>query len=141
MSKQKSVNKKNKVKSKVNGTFVLMLTCFGIETAVFFIACIAALIADVKSNSFYIFSMISLCLGCLGSGFVSVRKTKKNGLLNGIFYALPANVFYIVISLFFNSFKIDYFIIISLLLLVLSSAIGGVLSVNFKPKTKIKAKR
>lgn len=141
MSNFQNTNKKTNIKSKFNESLLLMLTCFGIETAMFFIACVVALIADLKSDSFCIFSVISLCLGCLASGFVSVRKTKKNGLLNGIFYSLPSNVFYILASSALNAFKIDYFIIISFVLLLLASAVGGILSVNFKPKTKIKSKR
>ena len=125
----------------MSSKFTILFICFIIETAMLFIVCIGALAADVKSKNFYILCVIALCLGCFASGFVAVRKTKKNGLLNGILYCLPSNLFYVIVSSALNAFKIDYFIIISFVSLIVASAIGGVLSVNFKPKSKLKTKR
>ncbi len=141
MSALQNSSKKIKNKSKVNESIMLLFICFIIETAMLFVVCIGALAVDVKSKNFYLLSAISLCLGCFVSGFVSVRKTKKNGLLNGILYCLPSNLLFIIVSSALNAFKVDCFTIISFVLLVIASAIGGVLSVNFKPKSKIKTKR
>lgn len=138
MSKQQNSNISG---SKLKEVIILMAVCLGIQIGILVTACIIGYILGIKSGGYYIYSLIALCFANIISGFVAVRKTKKNGLLNGIFYSLPSIVFFIIISSVFNTLNIDYHIIISFLLLIFASAAGGVLSVNFIPKPKIKRKR
>ncbi len=138
MQKQK---KSMKHTSAFTETVTTMLLCAGIQLVTFIAACILAMVIDVHSNGYYIFSIGSFCVGGAISGFLSVKKKRKNGLISGIIYALPSCVLYIFISAAMNAFKIDYLIAVSFVLIVLSSASGGVLSVNIRPKAKVKVKR
>lgn len=64
-------------------------------------------------------------------------KIHKNGLVTGLLYSLPCNVIWLLISLIINSFKADATGLIAFAVLVISSMLGGILSVN----TKLKAKK
>ena len=133
--------KNNKNTNIFNNRIILLLISFIIETAFFLIGVAIALFADIKNTGYYSTCLLSLGLGCFVSGFVTARKIKQNGFMNAVIYSLPGNLFYIVFSSALNAFKIDYHIIFSLILIIVSSAIGGIISVNVRPKLKIKTKR
>ena len=134
-------NKNNKNTNIFKDRIRLLLISFTIETAFFFIGAVIAFFADIKNSGYYSMCLLSLSLGCFVSGFVTARKMKHNGLMHAVIYSLPGNLSYIVLSSALNSFKIDYHIILSLMLIIVSSAIGGIISVNVRPKLKIKTKR
>lgn len=136
-----SLSQNKKANTAINVHFILIFMCFGIETAALLIASFFSFAIDVKSADLYLVSTVSLCVGCLISAFITVRKRKRNGLLNGILYCLPANIFYMLLSSAFNSFEIDMRTAVSFIIIVAFSAIGGIVSVNFKQKIKIKSKR
>ena len=141
MPKQKGLNKKTSSASKTTEVITLMFICAAMQTSVFICACIFSLLINVKNDIYFPVAVAALCIGSAFSGFTSVRKIRKNGLLNGILYVLPSNVVYMMISLAMNSFVFDYITLISFTLLVIFSAVGGVISVNFIPKTNNRVKR
>lgn len=132
----------NKNKSKRENTpFLLILYALLTETAFFIASCILALILDIKQGNYYIFCLAALSVGSLASGFISARITRKKGMLNGIIYALPSNILFTLISASLNSFSVDYNVILSLAMLVVCSAAGGIASVNIRSRKIITPKR
>ena len=137
-----SLQYKNKKNTNIfNDRIRLLLINFIIEASFFLVGAAIALFVDIKSSSYYSACLLFLGLGCFVSGFVTARKIKQNGLLNAVIYSLPGNMLYIILSSVLNNFNIDYHIIFSLILVVISSAIGGIISVNERPKLKSKVKR
>ena len=131
----------NKNKSKRENTpFLLILYALLTETAFFIASCILALILDIKQGNYYIFCLAALSVGSLASGFISARITRKKGMLNGIIYALPSNILFTLISASLNSFSVDYNVILSLAMLVVCSAAGGIASVNIRSRKVITPK-
>ena len=133
--------KKQLNKSKATSTPVLLILYAFLAEIIFFTAsCIIALILDIKHENYYIFSITALALGSFASGFVSTRKIRRKGMLNGIIYALPSNLIFTFISVILNSFSIDYNIIFTFILVVVSSAAGGITSVNIRSRKIITPK-
>lgn len=72
------------------------------------------------------------------SGFYVGIKLRKNGMLNSLLYNMPLNIIYLVISSVLNLFKIDLTILFAAIIILSSSMLGGVLSVNNKSIAKTK---
>lgn len=106
-------------------------------TLVYTTACIAAYIINVKQENYFIFSMGGLCLGCAAAGFITGVKKRRKGMIYAVLYSLPSIVLYAVISMIINSFKIDYTLIVSVVLPVIFSALGGIISVNMRTRPKV----
>lgn len=120
-------------------SIVQILICnLMIQLTVFLAVCIVALIADIKSDLFYIFSLITFAVGNMLTGFYSARKKRRNGLIVAALFSLPTNLLIIFFSLIFNGFSFDYKLLTSTPILFIASAIGGIIAVNMKKKAKIK---
>lgn len=131
-----------KAENKIISELKLPVTEIILQAVIFTLSAVIAYIADVKTTEYYIFSIVSLSTGSFLNGFVSGRETRKKGLLNGIIYTLPSVVFYNFISLIANGFKADYvFLILSFIIPVIFSAIGGILSVNIRLNKRVKSRR
>ena len=131
-----------KAENKITSELKLSVTGIILQAVIFTLCAVIAYIADVKTTEYYIFSIVSLLTGSLLNGFISGRETRKKGLLSGIIFTLPSIVFYNFISLIANGFKADYvFLILSFIIPVIFSAIGGILSVNIRLNKRIKARR
>ena len=96
----------------------------------FTIFSLIALLADLPRQYDYYYTLAMFLLGSFLLGGYTGIKLRENGLLNGIIYALPMNVLTVLISLIFADFKADVHTIITAVLLILSSAFGGVIAVN-----------
>ncbi len=88
-----------------------------------------------RSSAFYpaVFSF-SVC-SFIGA-FYAGRKMHKNGISIGFLFCLPLNVVVIIASVAANSFKIDLTALISFIILIISSMLGGIVSVNMRVKVK-----
>ena len=115
-------------------SLTLILTAFALYIIMLVSACLVALIFDINRYNYYIFSVVSLSLAGVASGFITARKKREKGMLYGTLYSLPSNITVMLVSATFNSFSIDYDLFLTFSLLVVCSAAGGVLSVNIKPK-------
>ena len=68
--------------------------------------------------------------------FYAGRKIHKNGISIGFLFCLPLNTVVILASVAANSFKIDLTALISFIILIISSMLGGIVSVNMRVKVK-----
>ena len=93
-------------------------------------------INDISFNLYFYLINASLAVSDFVSGFYSGIKLKKNGMLNAGLYCLPVNLFFVLISVFLNNFNIDLTLIFSIIILLSSSMLGGILSVNIKSNSK-----
>ncbi len=131
MQKLKPKSKKTRSENTAISTFV-NVQIFAIISyiVVFLVFSYIALIADLPQKYDFYFSLIIFAISSFLTGFFAGIKNRQNGLLTGITYSLPMNTLTLIISLIFADFKADISVIITAVLLVLSSAIGGVLAVN-----------
>lgn len=141
MKTYSSKKKTNKTESRQTEFIMLVFSAFAVETVAFLFFCIMALIFDIKSGNYYTLCIAALSVGSAVSGFISGRKTKKRGLVNGIIYTLPANCFFVLVSLLLNKFRPDYIMAVTFVFVVIFSAVGGILSVNVRSGPKVKIKR
>ena len=99
-------------------------------TLIFILTSLIAVSADLSRKYDMIFSLLAFALSSFITSFYTGYKLRQNGLISGIVYCLPLNIIVILIALIFADFVIDYSLLITIIALVASSAIGGVLSVN-----------
>ena len=116
----------------------LVLTNTTVQAFIFILVTLASFLVGVNNEIYFIISLISLCLGNFLTGFISGRTKKQKGLLYGALYSLLFNVIIITISVVFNSFSVDYTLIISALVPAMFSCVGGIIAVNLKRKSNIK---
>ena len=112
----------------------VQILAFAIYFAVFMLFCFGALGADLSAEYDLICSLFSFALSSFIVGFYTGSKLKQNGLLSGIIYSAPINTLIVLISLIYSEFKVDINIIITVIALVLASAVGGVVAVNKRRK-------
>ena len=131
MKKIKPKSRKTRADNSTVSTFI-NVQIFSLITyiSVFLIFSFIALAADLSRKYDYMFSVIIFVICSFFTGFYAGNKQRQNGLLTGIVYSLPMNTLTLLISLIFSDFNADYSIIITALLLVVSSAVGGILAVN-----------
>ncbi|HEY8364742.1 MAG TPA: TIGR04086 family membrane protein [Haloplasmataceae bacterium] len=91
-------------------------------------------IIDVSQNSVYVFACGVILF--LFLGFLSGNIRQKKGLLNGILYALSIMIVLFLIQILGFDEKITFQLILKYLIYTLSSGLGGILGVNFKPLIK-----
>lgn len=135
MTKNKINNKKSGNKT-LRENIILFVLPLILLTLTLFIATAISVAADLqKSFNFPIFaSLTGLC--SLLSGFLAGRTKRENGIFTGIIYPLPTFLIYILLSLITNSFSFDFNLLISLAVMLISSAVGGILGVNTKKKIR-----
>ena len=80
---------------------------------------------------FYIVLAISI-LSSLVSGFSYVSKVHEKGILNGILAGIPCTVLMLILVLLYNNASLTFTTAIAALVMVLSSGVGGTLSVNIR---------
>ncbi len=131
MQKLKPKSKKSRAENTAVSTFInvqiFSVICY---ITVFLIFSFIALIADLPQKYDYYFSLFIFLICSFVTGFYAGNKIRQNGLLTGIIYSLPINTLTLLISLIFADFKVNASILITIALLVISSAAGGVLAVN-----------
>lgn len=92
-----------------------------------------------QSNYFYVGTALFCVVSFIG-GYYCGFKIHRNGLITGLVFCLPSNLLVILVSLISNRFKLDFTCVISLILLLVASMLGGILSVNTRKKAKTNRK-
>ena len=130
------VNRRKKTASgrKQDSEFGLFFSNLSIQFFVFIIITFTSFVAGIKPEMYYLVSIVSLCIGNMITGFISGRVKKQKGLFYGALYSVIFNVLIILLSLIFNSFSVDYTLILSFIIPLMFSCFGGVISVNLKRK-------
>ncbi len=131
MEKVKPRSKKPRTENTYLNTF-LNVQIFDaiVYLLLFFISSSIALLIDLPHKNDYIFVLITFALCSFVSAFYSGIKMKHNGLAVGIVFTLPMNIITMLISFIMSDFKVDYIFVISAAVLIVTSAIGGILAVN-----------
>ncbi len=124
--------RKNKANSHTRKIWTVFASIILIYITVLFLSVFLSVISDLDPKQTYAVSLASLSLASFVSGIVIGFAFRKNGMLKAVVFTSPVNLFIIIASVFINSFTIDYHIILSLAALVISAAIGGIISVNSK---------
>lgn len=125
MKDRKKVNAKQILKGAFSGSGVLILLIF---FSVFFIY-------KTGLNEISYIPLFSLCVIISGfiSGYISTRKLRKNGIVNGVLSSAIPNLSLFIFAIIINkSFYI--FLIIPILMLTVSGICGGIAAVNIKRK-------
>lgn len=105
----------------------------GLAAGVFFLFVCACILvsSNVSSSMAQAFVYISCGIGAISCGFVSVRKIRKKGLLNGL---LAGSIYFIVLYgigfLSGEQISLQANVAIQLAVSVLGGSLGGVLAVN-----------
>lgn len=127
---EKKINARTKIfiKTQIFALIVYIL--------IFTVTSVAVYYSDIdKSKSFYL-SAIAFAVSSFICGFYPGYKIHKNGLYVGLLFGLPMNIIIVFISFIINSFHVDFTALITLVILIICSMLGGVLSVNTKLKAK-----
>ena len=131
LNTEKINNKKHKNNAYKNIIINILLpvTVYLIVTSVF---CMLIYITDMNVYENYLLIVLSFGFSCFISAYLIGRRIRKNGLITGnIFNILPTLIF-ILISLILNSFSFDYRLAILILIHLIFSSVGGIISVNSK---------
>lgn len=105
---------------------------------VLIVSSIVCLSLDFKRQNMFYVSILCFASASFICAYYAGYKIHKNGLTVGLLYSLPANIITVFLSVAVNQFKIDLTVLISLFILLISSMLGGILSVNTKLKPKRK---
>ena len=101
-----------------------------IYITIFILGAFLALAIDIPQKYDYIFSVALFLISSFITGFFAGMKIRENGLLVGSLYALPMNIVTLLISVIMNSFNISFNLLITAIMLILFSGIGGIFAVN-----------
>ena len=131
-------NKNIRTKNSLNFKRIIIQTLivFMIYSLMSILACTVLFTINVPKDFHYYISIAALCLAALLTGFYAGKINRKNGLLYGIIYNSAPIVLIMFVSLIINSFSFDYNLPVSAFLLIVSSAAGGILSVNSRKKRR-----
>ena len=134
MVKKKSSLKRIKDKKSLN-QFKFIIIDLLIKAAIILTLSVIVLTLDIEINYIFLIVTIGICNALMG--YIIGSEKKKNGLFLALIYTLPGNLSLLVISLILNGFKFDYFAFLTLTTMMITSAVGGVVSVNKKKKIKV----
>lgn len=121
-------------KESKNDSYKIFIKAFILEiivTAVF-IFVFAAIMYFLEAGFEYsaVFATISIALGCLAAAFYAAKKIGKKGMLSGLIIGGITFLLVTIISLIVDSGSITINTLFHLIIMLLSSVIGGVLGVN-----------
>lgn len=102
-----------------------------------FLAASVCLAVDMSDNYSTFVAGICLGAGAACSGFLTGKKIKSGGIVNGALCGLIMYAAVLLISLFVSDTGFSVVSLSHALISILSSAIGGVVGVNFSYKKKI----
>lgn len=112
------------------------ILCLILYLLLFLIASAICLTADFSCRGAYYAAILSFSLASFLCGGYAGYKIRKNGILIGLLFCLPANLIVSVLSAVTNNFSVDLTIVISFFILAVSSMLGGIVSVNTEKKPK-----
>lgn len=102
-----------------------------------FLACGAlGLSMNISRSSAFYPAVFSFSVCSFIGAFYAGRRIHKNGMSTGFLFCLPLNAIVILASVAANSFRIDLTALISFVILIISSMLGGIVSVNMRVKAK-----
>ena len=136
MEKLKPKRKKNTISdNETIDTFIkIQIFAVIVYLILFLLFCTAALVVDLSSKYDLLCALLSFTLGSFIVGFYTGNKLKQNGLLAGIIYSAPINTLVVLAALLYSDFSVNLNMVITIIALIASAAIGGVVAVNRRRK-------
>ena len=87
---------------------------------------------NIAADKYFYIMLIISTISSLISGFAYVSKVREKGILNGIFAGVPCIALMLILVLLYNNASLTLTTAIVVLVMILSSGIGGTLSVNLR---------
>ena len=132
---KKNHNDGNKIRNKnVMNIYNHMLVNLTISYLICSAICLFIFILNSNINSNYFLILTVLSLTVFITAYRSGIKFRKKGIIVGVVYNLPFILSLIAISVIINSFVFDYRMFVSIISLIIFSALGGIVSVNTRKK-------
>ena len=125
--------KTRKIKSdstQLNSFLRVQIFAVIIYIVIFMFGAVIALSMDLSQKYDFIFTLIVFAICSLITGFYTGLKLRQNGLVSGVIYTLPINAVTILISLILCDFNVSINTLITAIVLIITSAIGGIFAVN-----------
>ncbi len=98
---------------------------------------VVLLLGDFSSSVSLIFALIALALGVYFAGFVSAKANGEKGLVYGVAAGLLQFLIFVLLSICLDSDNFGTLFFIKLGLVIVLSALGGIIGVNAAAKRKI----
>ena len=95
------------------------------------------LAGDMPEETSSVISAICLGVGSLFAGFLSAKKIKSGGIINGLICGVVIYLIVLFISLFLSEKGFSLITLFHLAITLLTAAIGGVLGVSAASKRKL----
>lgn len=130
--------KRVKTDKKTNPVIMLIINNLILQIVIFLFVALVSYFSGLKANTYYLISLLSVCVGSFISGMNTGKIKKKKGLIYGMIHSLPFLILVVIVSLVMNNFRCDFTILISIFLPLIAAAAGGIFSVNYKRKIKVK---
>lgn len=102
-----------------------------------FISSWICLAIDMSDSYSSLISGVCLGIGAMTSGFLSAKKIKTGGIINGGICGLIMYLMVFVLSLFISDNGFSTVTVSHSLIAIISAAIGGILGVNTSTRRKI----
>ncbi|WP_425446030.1 TIGR04086 family membrane protein [Dethiothermospora halolimnae] len=104
-----------------------------ITIVLIFIASLILTYTDLSIDSLSVIKSIIMILSiALGAIYLSMKNNKKGWLNGGIVGLLYVVIMIIIGSIINNSFSLDSYVLIKLIIALITGAIGGMIGVNLK---------
>lgn len=138
MAKKAEINKRRdkKINPELKGIIILEAVIFLLYLIISLIVCTVLYLSDIQTDIYYYIILAALALTSFVSGYITGKKMKKNGLVNGVLYNIFIVIIIILTSLILNGFTFDYRLFLTLGLMIVMSAIGGISAVNTRRKSR-----
>lgn len=137
---QKSLKKKRKQKTDIVDNPVIsafiktQIFAVLISISVFVTVSAVMLLVGLPSKYDIIVSLAAFSLVTVSVGYFSGIKIRSKGMVIGLLFSLPIITLVTMTSLIFNNFKADINIVYSIVSMLISSSVGGILAVNKRLK-------
>ncbi len=102
-----------------------------------FIMAMISLYIDIPENYSGLFAGISLGVGNFVSGYLSSKKIRSGGILNGSICAVILYVIVVIVSLFVSENGFTHNTLYHFLITLISGMIGGIIGVNGSTRKNI----
>lgn len=108
-----------------------------VVTLCILLAAAVCLASDISDSFSTLIAGICLGVGALICGYISAKKIRSSGLLNGLFSGLIMMIIVATISLFVSNNLFTVVGISHILICLISASVGGIIGVNFSKKKSI----
>ncbi len=133
--RKKIVKKQNEIKLPIQNILGFIIPCLvGVVATVLSSFIFSAILSKSSeiSNIYIFYFIISIILGGLFCGFISSKILNFKGLFSGLISGTPLSLIVFIIMLFFSNGRLNGYSIFVLVIILLSSTIGGIISANTK---------